>query len=136
MIEHVEKLCKKVLAYLYSMLSRVLRVCYMHVVQVHVQVVDIFDNPDVVMAKFIQSLLDRVLQVSRVLLTIRESVDSLCRDDADMPKAPYIHKACASKPQSSSQCLLVSTVFCTVSSLHPTSFLMRFALVCIETHRR
>ena len=30
--------------------------------------------------------------------------------------------------QSSSQCLLVSTVFGTVSSLHPTSFLMIFTL--------
>ena len=25
---------------------------------------------------------------------IRESVDSLCRDDADMPMTPYIQKAC------------------------------------------
>ena len=25
---------------------------------------------------------------------IRESVDSLCRDDADMPMTPYIRKAC------------------------------------------
>ena len=25
---------------------------------------------------------------------IRESVDSLCRDDADMPMPPYIRKAC------------------------------------------
>ena len=33
---------------------------------------------------------------------------------------------------SSSQCLLVSTVFGTVSSLHPTSFLMIFILVHIE----
>ena len=32
---------------------------------------------------------------------------------------------------SSSQCLLVSTVFGTVSSLHPTSFLMIFALVSL-----
>ena len=31
--------------------------------------------------------------------------------------------------QSSSQCLLVSTVFGMVSSLHPTSFLMIFTLV-------
>ena len=31
---------------------------------------------------------------------------------------------------SSLQCLLVSTVFGTVSSLHPTSFLMIFTLVC------
>ena len=27
-------------------------------------------------------------------LDIRESVDSLCRDDADMPMPPYIRKAC------------------------------------------
>ena len=27
-------------------------------------------------------------------LNIRESVDSLCRDDADMPMPPYIRKAC------------------------------------------
>ena len=33
---------------------------------------------------------------------------------------------------SSSQCLLVSTVFGTVSSLHPTSFLMIFILVHIS----
>ena len=48
-------------------------------------------------------------------------------------------------PHSSSQCLLVSTVFGTVSSLHPTSFLMIFILVyigqscvggmCIEVYR-
>ena len=35
---------------------------------------------------------------------------------------------------SSSQCLLVSTVFGTVSSLHPTSFLMIFILVLIGVH--
>ena len=42
---------------------------------------------------------------------------------------------------SSSQCLLVSTVFGTVSSLHPTSFLMIFTLVhvgvvwtCLSCH--
>ena len=28
-----------------------------------------------------------------VTLSIRESVDSLCRDDADMPMPPYIGKA-------------------------------------------
>ena len=27
-------------------------------------------------------------------ILIRESVDSLCRDDADMPMTPYIRKAC------------------------------------------
>ena len=35
---------------------------------------------------------------------------------------------------SSSQCLLVSTVFGTVSSLHPTSFLMIFILVPYWNH--
>ena len=35
---------------------------------------------------------------------------------------------------SSSQCLLVSTVFGTVSSLHPTSFLKIFTLVTIVVH--
>ena len=35
---------------------------------------------------------------------------------------------------SSSQCLLVSTVFGTVSSLHPTSFLMIFILVVKHSH--
>ena len=35
---------------------------------------------------------------------------------------------------SSSQCLLVSTVFGTVSSLHPTSFLMIFILVYITVY--
>ena len=35
---------------------------------------------------------------------------------------------------SSSQCLLVSTVFRTVSSLHPTSFLMIFILVSLIFH--
>ena len=29
-----------------------------------------------------------------VTIGIRESVDSLCRDDADMPMPPYIRKAC------------------------------------------
>ena len=29
-----------------------------------------------------------------LLLPIRESVDSLCRDGADMPRPPYIGKAC------------------------------------------
>ena len=33
--------------------------------------------------------------------------------------------------KSSSQCLLVLTVFGTVSSLHPTSFLMNFILVSL-----
>ena len=33
---------------------------------------------------------------------------------------------------SSSQCLLVAAVFGTVSSLHPTSFLMIFILVSVE----
>ena len=37
--------------------------------------------------------------------------------------------------QSSSQCLLVSTVFGTVSSLHPTSFLMIFTLVYVGMAR-
>ena len=50
-------------------------------------------------------------------------------------------RACNNLPQprcrdwvaedSSSQCLLVSTVFGTVSSLHPTSFLMIFILVSL-----
>ena len=35
---------------------------------------------------------------------------------------------------SSSQCLLVSTVFGMVSFLHPTSFLMIFILVYIRTY--
>ena len=35
-----------------------------------------------------------VLTHNRVHLVIRESVDSLCRDDADMPMPPYIRKAC------------------------------------------
>ena len=35
---------------------------------------------------------------------------------------------------SSSQCLLVSTVFGTVSSLHPTSFLMIFIYTCSIIH--
>ena len=30
----------------------------------------------------------------RQIQSIRESVDSLCRDDADMPMPPYIRKAC------------------------------------------
>ena len=29
-----------------------------------------------------------------IFAIIRESVDSLCRDDADMPMPPYIRKAC------------------------------------------
>ena len=31
---------------------------------------------------------------SHLSICIRESVDSLCRDDADMPKPPYKRKAC------------------------------------------
>ena len=34
-----------------------------------------------------------IITVSRVTF-IRESVDSLCRDGADMPRVPYIGKAC------------------------------------------
>ena len=37
---------------------------------------------------------------------------------------------------SSSQCLLVSTVFGTVSSLHPTSLLMIFTLVSVDCSAR
>ena len=37
---------------------------------------------------------------------------------------------------SSSQCLLVPTVFGTVSSLHPTSFLMIFILVYIQVNNK
>ena len=33
------------------------------------------------------------LKIVCKLLHIRESVDSLCRDDADMPMPPYIPKA-------------------------------------------
>ena len=29
-----------------------------------------------------------------IFILVRESVDSLCRDDADMPMPPYIGKAC------------------------------------------
>ena len=29
-----------------------------------------------------------------LFIVIRESVDSLCRDGADMPRPPYIGKAC------------------------------------------
>ena len=40
---------------------------------------------------------DLQIQVSSLLpppmMCIRESVDSLCRDDADMPMPPYIRKA-------------------------------------------
>ena len=32
--------------------------------------------------------------IQQVAMYIRESVDSLCRDDADMPMPPYIRKAC------------------------------------------
>ena len=85
---------------------------------------------------------------------IRESVDSLCRDGADMPRPPYIGKACT-RPNLEDlslfryltffggcgrllhalnhtlQWLLVSTGFGTVSSLHLISFLMIFTLVHI-----
>ena len=90
MIESVEKLCKKVRiglistaapsasysSILFSLLSShdpILPPCCPpplllssppSLPQVHAQVVDIFDNPEVVMAKFVQSLLERVLQVS------------------------------------------------------------------------
>ena len=35
-----------------------------------------------------------ILGVERTCTCIRESVDSLCRDDVDMPMPPYIRKAC------------------------------------------
>ena len=44
--------------------SLALSVCLCVCPQVYVQVVDIFDNAEVVMSKFIQSLLERVLQVN------------------------------------------------------------------------
>ena len=34
------------------------------------------------------------INASFIDVSIRESVDSLCRDDADMPMPPYIRKAC------------------------------------------
>ena len=34
------------------------------------------------------------LSLVHMVLSIRESVDSLCRDGADMPRPPYIGKAC------------------------------------------
>lgn len=72
MIEHVEKLCKKVrkrppAPSFHTNGSPSKSKCPYFpsfCVQVHLQIVDIFDNPDVVMAKFVQSLLERVLQVS------------------------------------------------------------------------
>ena len=36
-----------------------------------------------------------VCNLSVCMITIRESVDSLCRDGADLPRPPYIGKACA-----------------------------------------
>ena len=35
----------------------------------------------------------RKIAARRTYMYIRESVDSLCRDDADMPMPPYIRKA-------------------------------------------
>ena len=35
-----------------------------------------------------------LFQGQKCIATIGESVDSLCRDDADMPKPPYKRKAC------------------------------------------
>ena len=72
MIEQIEKLCKKVSIHVCSITT--MPACgqtqpmddqhFLHsLIQVHSQVVDIFDNPDVVMAKFVQSLMERVLQV-------------------------------------------------------------------------
>ena len=45
---------------------------------------------------FLITIFILVIQVfSQILCTcIRESVDSLCRDGADMPMPPYIGKAC------------------------------------------
>ena len=69
MMEQVKKLCKKVnfqppVHFTYIDDYNTSRILSLSVcTQVHVQVVDIFDNADVVMSKFIQSLLERVLQV-------------------------------------------------------------------------
>ena len=40
------------------------------------------------------SMYDCASPNERVVTSIRESVDSLCRDGADMPRPPYIGKAC------------------------------------------
>ena len=55
-------------------------------------------------ARIVDSTLTRATQTRPILhggrelivysKTIRESVDSLCRDVADLPRAPYIGKAC------------------------------------------
>ena len=37
--------------------------CLLLLLQVHDQMVEIFDNPDAVMTKFVQVVIDRVLQV-------------------------------------------------------------------------
>ena len=39
------------------------------------------------------TLLDRD-NTSNFVIIIRESVNSLCRDGADLPRVPYIEKAC------------------------------------------
>ena len=39
------------------------------------------------------SLRERKCYIQVIKNEIRESVDSLCRDDADMPMPPYIRKA-------------------------------------------
>ena len=51
-----------------------------------------------------------------------------CRDQKLLKQEGTVRRIVACS-QSSSQCLLVSTVFGTVSFLHPTSFLMIFTLV-------
>ena len=58
-----------------------------------------------------------VLVLLRLDDVIRESVDSLCRDGADMPRPPYIGKACT-RPNATfvslfSRLTVVLKCFCT-----------------------
>ena len=50
----------------------------------------IYLNPQIRISDFWES---DTYWFPRITVYIRESVDSLCRDDADMPMPPYIRKA-------------------------------------------
>ena len=43
---------------------------------------------------YFRDVLIELVPLYTISCTIRESVDSLCRDGADMPRPPYIGKAC------------------------------------------
>ena len=64
----------------------------MYMNAVHVYYVPLLSNPQLLSS--VCQLVCHMAQLITMSSPIRESVDSLCRDDADMPMPPYVRKAC------------------------------------------